>query len=120
MKKDTSALDLFLIPALRDLSDPDYQARIWLRGEGPESDSYEEAIASFLDICELALSEAEESGGLREEDAELLGALYQKIDEYDESIGDSEIINIQAILSYSKWHKIQKLALQAYHALQKP
>ena len=37
---------------IRDISDKNYQKRVWIRGEGPECDSFDETCCQFFPIEE--------------------------------------------------------------------
>jgi hypothetical protein len=44
------------------VQDKDYQARIWIRGEGPECQAFDDAVCDFFDIGDPILNEYKEFG----------------------------------------------------------
>ena len=42
----------FLLEIINDLTDKEYQKRIWIRGEGPEVDSFDDAVCNFFDTAD--------------------------------------------------------------------
>ncbi len=42
---------------LGGISSRDYQVAVWIHGEGPEVDDYDETVNNFLEDCEWALQE---------------------------------------------------------------
>lgn len=44
------------------LTDKEYQLRVWIRGEGPEVDSFDETICQFFEVCDPVLEEYKDFG----------------------------------------------------------
>ena len=38
----------FLLEIINDLTDKEYQIRVWINGEGPEVDSFDDAVCNFF------------------------------------------------------------------------
>jgi hypothetical protein len=107
-------IDVFLIPVLRSLSDPEFQERIWLRNAGPECYSYAECLDEFFEICCKILGSDElEKIGVPNV-SKKLETLKQEIDTFLESNTDEDL---QRILSNPKWIEIQKLSKTIYDDL---
>ena len=63
-------LDQFL-NCIFGISDLEYQKRVWIRGEGPECDDFDETVCYFFDICDFILNKYPEYG-IKDEQYELL------------------------------------------------
>lgn len=46
-----------LIEVISDISDKDYQRRVWIRREGLEIDSFVETVCYFFGVCDPVLDE---------------------------------------------------------------
>ena len=38
----------FFLEIVEGISDKDYQGRVWIRGEGPECDDFDETVCNFF------------------------------------------------------------------------
>ena len=98
-----------LIRAIGYISDLEYQKRIWIRGEEPEVNNFEETIDFFLDDYEgfKDLATRHKEYGLSDEEFEFLKQFYQKIYDYNELFDgktDAEVVEDP------KWHEVVALA----------
>ena|SRR3970040_422076 len=117
-------LDRFLDQIIEPLGNPEYQERIWVRGEGPEIGSYDEDTMNFNEDCEKILEKPEDFEGIDEENIKLLQILYDMIAAFDEhsTYLTSEYTTRaehKLILSDPKWHEIQNFAKLVYRTLKK-
>lgn len=46
-----------LLGIILDISDKEYQQRVWIRGEGPEIDDFTETVCKFFDNSDPVLKE---------------------------------------------------------------
>ena len=78
-----------LLRIVRNISDRNYQLRVWIRGIGPECDDFTETVCCFFDFCESVLQKHQEYG-LTVKQKEALQDFYNKFDvfekEHDEPI----------------------------------
>lgn len=94
---------------LKELSDIEFQKRVWLRGEGPEVSSYVEVVCQLFDDTGIGdqLSELEDGEILSQELDSALRELSILLDSIDYKAG------VESILSHPKWPKTVKLASNA-------
>jgi len=100
---------------LKELSDSEFQQRVWLRGEGPEVSSYSEVVCQLFDdtgIGDQLDKKTDEFIFSQELDLifRQLNLLFYTID-YKMPITD--------ILSHSDWKKVRQLSSQALKLIQK-
>lgn len=108
MKMNEFARQQVLI-CLRELSDPEFQERVWLRGEGPEVSSPAELISQLYDDTALGeLLDTSETEPVFSRDADTilieLSLLLDEIDPY---------MDIAELLHHPKWAKVRALAARA-------
>ena len=65
------------------ISDKDYQKRIWIRGEGPECDDFDETCCYFFDIGDPILQKYKDYG-LTEYQCRLLKKLRHKFSAFSD------------------------------------
>jgi hypothetical protein len=51
-----------LLEIILDISDKEYQKRVWIRGEGPEIDDFTETVCKFFDNGDSLLNEYKKCG----------------------------------------------------------
>jgi hypothetical protein len=51
-----------ILEVVLDISDKEYQKRVWIRGEGPEIDDFTETVCKFFDNGDPVLNEHEKCG----------------------------------------------------------
>lgn len=113
-------LRIFNEECLRRLGDPIYQEKVWLKGIGPEIDSIDDAIASFLVRCSAFIEQAHIQEGLNPELTEKLQSLFSKIEHYcHTSLGETNDEEITRVLSDTKWHEIQNESKILYELIKK-
>ena len=102
-----------LISTVCDISDLEYQKRVWVRGEGPEVDCFIETAEGFLSGYDgfKDFDTRYEEYGLTKEQFLVLKALRQKIYDYNGFDSDEEIINDP------KWLEIVNFAKIVYKKL---
>ena len=108
-----------LIEVIKDLQDEDYQKRIWVLGEGPECDSFGEAINSFFDYYDSLKDELQsEKYGLRKKEIAMIHSLAEKLEQYCEITPTSP--DVKKVFKDPKWQEIRNFAKQVYLELTKP
>lgn len=103
-----------LIDTIIDIADPDYQYRIWVKGLGPEVDSFAETMCYFFDELEFVLPNYKKYE-ISEKQYQLLIDLRDAVKAFSDEVpgmADPEI----EILPNPEWHKIQKLAKEVLRA----
>jgi hypothetical protein len=96
---------------LKNLSDKEYQERVWLRGEGPEVSSYEELINTLFDDFYFdELLEDNNPYNISQALFDKLINLRLKLNNYNDKDSDGNIKEVIQILNDSEWIKIQKLS----------
>jgi hypothetical protein len=82
-----------IVDCLRELSDINYQKRVWLASTGPEISSYTEAVCQLFDDSGLGV-ELEKHDVIFSEDIDnKLRVLHTKLAEIDDSKAPFDIIN---------------------------
>lgn len=112
MKLDQKSLKHIKL-CLQQLSDTEYQERVWVRGEGPEVSSYTEVVCQLFDDTALGdlLSSRLDEPVLSEELDSILLALSKIFDEIDYKL------DIQDILMHPEWNKVKRLSSKALKLL---
>ena len=74
-----------LIEALECLSDRSYQERVWIRGEGPEIDDYDEAVCEFSFVVDI-INESYRDYGLTDIQHQALNNYKDKFDSFSHGL----------------------------------
>lgn len=98
---------------LEELSDIEFQKRIWLHGEGPEVSSYVEVVCQLFDDTGIGdiINEPEEGVVVSEALDPILRELSDIFDSLDYKIGTERILN------HPKWLRVIEIASQAVKIL---
>jgi hypothetical protein len=99
------------------ISDIEYQKRVWIRGEGPECDDFDETVCYFFDICDFILNKYPEYG-ITEKQYELLKEFKNDFRFFEEN-------NFlpQKFIDTHEWKEIMekaKTVLKAFNFVKKP
>ena len=97
-------IDEIVESALRELSDAEYQQRVWVAGSPDEMSSMDEAVAALFDDSGLGVAlEVNEITFTREADAELreLRAMLRS------SLADKQAHDTAAVMSSAKWRNVR-------------
>ena len=99
-----------ILGAIRDLSDADYQERVWVRGRGPEADSSTEAVCRLLDDYDLAgfLAEGGRQRWLSDDQLAALRAFEVALDKY--LAPDDDRIDDAVRIASPDWQELRKRA----------
>ena len=62
MTINTKQILISFLRNIRDISDKNYQKRVWIRGEGPECDSFDETCCHFFDDGDPILNRYQDYG----------------------------------------------------------
>jgi len=102
---------------IKEISDINFQKRIWIRGEGPECSSFGEVVNNFFDYYEaldnIHLNYKEYN--LTKQQYLKLDALYKKFDEYFDISPENE----DEVIQDPRWHEIVAFAKDVYADLSK-
>ena len=86
------------------ITDKDYQKRIWIRGEGPECQAFDDAVCDFFDIGDPILDDYKEFG-ITNSQYELWVRLRNEFKEFSRRHDFP-----QEFIDTPEWAKIMKLA----------
>lgn len=94
---------------LKQLSDKEFQERVWLRGEGPEVSSYAEVVCQLFDDTALGdmLEAKKDEPVLSEEIDSIMIDLGKIFDEIDYRTDTKDILN------HPSWLRVRKLSSDA-------
>ena len=95
---------------ISNLQDKEYQSRIWIRGEGPECQAFDDAVCDFFDIGDPILEDYRDFG-ITEDQFKVLKKLREEFRIFaDENDFPEEFI------SSLKWSEIMNLARNVLNA----
>ena len=86
------------------LSSKEFQKRIWIRGEGPEVDSFEDVVCDFFTECDSILENYEEFG-LSETQYDLLRRFRDTFQAFTDENDWPE-----SFIDSPEWNKITEMA----------
>lgn len=86
MAIDRKQMLISLLETIEGISDKDYQLRIWVRGEGPEVDDFEESSMYFSENEEL-ISKNPHEFNVSDIQLNLLHQLREELDKFYYTIG---------------------------------
>ena len=92
------------------ISDEEYQRRVWIRGEGPECDDFDETVCHFFDEGEPIL-ERYKDYGITQTQYDLLQKFH---DEFDRFSGDN--YHPKEFISSLEWKRIREMAKEVLEA----
>lgn len=105
----------FLDQMLKPLGDPDYQERVWVKGEGPEVDDYDEAVMYFIERCEEIFDDSNRYEGVDDVIQESLKKLHNRICQFNTNVAsETQQGRDDKIIAHPEWIEIQKMADQTY------
>ncbi len=99
------------------ISNEEYQKRVWIRGEGPEYDDFDETVCHFFDDGDPILEKYKDYG-ITQNQYDLLMKFHKSFDEFAENN-----YHPKEFISNPEWKKIMKLAkevLEAFNYEKKP
>lgn len=101
---------------LKELSDVEFQKRVWLRGEGPENSSYTEAVCQLFDDTGIGdeLCEKQQNRYVLSKD---IDPVLRELSDHLDLIGDR--MDVSEILCHPRWTKVCECASHALELLQK-
>ena len=105
-------LDCFL-ETIAEISDKNFQERIWIKGLGPECSSFEEAMCHFFDDGEPILKKYKEFEITKEQYKKII-KLQNELQKYCDKV--PVVVNDKDVLSDPEWAKIRKIAKKVLEA----
>lgn len=116
MDQTTQNIKEFLIQLILELSDKEYQERVWLTGEGPEIGSAGEFLCNFFDDLNLEeIIENYKKYEIYNYQLESIKRLYKELQDYSDSIPITPID--REVLRDPRWGKIREFAKEVYSEL---
>lgn len=108
-----------IVAVLEELASQEFQERVWLRGEGPEVSSYEEAVNRFFDdYATNELIDVEwRQAGLTDDERKILATFRDTLDEFNELV--PVLPHPREVLGNSKWPRVRRAAQDALNELKK-
>lgn len=105
-----------VLEVLKEFASEDFQIRVWLKGEGPEVSSFEEAVCKFFDdnVIDLLLDVEWRQVGLTENQRNKLKIFRDALDKFNDSVEESP--HPKDILFNPDWPKVRSLAKEAMDA----
>lgn len=98
-----------LLEIILDISDKEYQQRVWIRGEGPEVDDFTETACSFFDNGDPVLN-AYKKCGITECQFQILKKFRDQFRAfYQKHAYESKFIDTP------EWEKIMQMAKEVLH-----
>ncbi len=101
------------LETVAEISDEDFQERIWVKGLGPECSSFEEAICHFFDDGEPILKNYKEFK-ITDKQYEEVIQLCDELQKYCDKV--PVVVNDQEVLEDPEWGKIIKIAKEVLEA----
>lgn len=106
-----------LVYAVRALSDPDYQQRVWVHGEVPAEGRYDfthSVHILFDDMSVLPDPQIGVGAVLYPDEVDVMKALGEVLDPLIDELGN---VNDAAYLAHPKWAEVVRRAKNAYQVL---
>ncbi len=105
-----------VLEIIKDISDKEYQKRVWVRGEGPECYDFDETCCDFFDDIDL-LIESYKDLGVAESQYHLLKKFRDEFDAFSRKNNWPP-----AFIDTPEWEKITEMAKEVLKAFnyQKP
>jgi hypothetical protein len=98
---------------IEGISDKEYQERIWIRGEGPECDAFDETCCDFFEGLDEDIIDNYKEYGITENQRKLLVPFRDKF-----RIFSNKNYNPELFINSPEWAEIMKMAkdvLTAFH-----
>ena len=98
------------LESIASVADKDYQKRIWIRGEGPECDNFDEFVTYFFDES-TAILESYRDFEITEKQCQLLKKFHENLEVFcDENDHPEEFIDS------TEWARIMEMAKEIMKA----
>ena len=98
-----------------NISDAEYQERIWVKGLGPECSNFDETMCNFFDDYnaeEIVINYKDY--GISQKQYKVLLNFFNILNEYSDNT--PEIVNDKEVLENPEWAKIRKIAKKVLEA----
>jgi hypothetical protein len=99
-----------VIKVLEEFSSQEFQERVWLKGEGPEVSSYEEAVNRFFDdyAADQLIDVQWRQAGLTKDKQKKLAAFRDALGAFDKLV--PKVPHPQEILANPEWDRVRAAA----------
>jgi len=106
-----------VVKVLTEFSSQEFQERVWLRGEGPEVSSYEEAVNRFFDdyAADKLIDVEWRRAGLGRDKREKLASFRDALDAFNKLLPNAP--HPQEVLGKPEWRRVRAAARNALDAL---
>lgn len=117
MTKESPLLSL-LLEAIEEISNSEFQDRVWVQGIGPECSSFDEAICGFFDDAQAGyILEYPDKFGLTTEQANVLREFFIVLSSFSDKTPENT--PAAEIVKDPRWQTIKEKAEQALIILRK-
>lgn len=104
-----------LLGVIYNISDAEYQERVWVKGLGPECSNFDETMCNFFDDYNAEeVVKNYKDYGISQKQYKVLLKFYNTLREYSDKT--PETVNDHEVLSDSDWYKIQEMAKKVLEA----
>ena len=101
---DNKEFVMGLLGTIKDISDKEYQRRVWIRAEGWEVDDFDETVCCFFEDAEVVLEEPREYG-LTESQCQILKNFSDQFEKFSDNNHQPE-----EFIDTPQWQEIMSLA----------
>jgi hypothetical protein len=99
-----------LLEEIISIADKDYQRRVWIRGEGPECDDFDEAVCRYSNAADIVFEEYKKCG-ISNIQLDLLKKFHEEFKKFWKQ-NDLPQLFIDTL----EWKKITLMAKEVLHA----
>lgn len=110
MKIDRKSILNTMLETLRDISNKEYQRRVWIRGEGPEVDDFDEVVNYFFDEADGIVKHYRDFG-ITERQCKMLKNFRDKFEHFSDDNNYPELF-----IDTPEWDKIIRMAQEVLEA----
>ena len=98
------------------ISSKEFQKRIWIKGEGPEEDSFDDTVCDFFLVCD-SIIENYKDFGVAESQCNLLSKFRNLFDKF---VVESRHYLPEEFIDTPEWGEITKMAKEVLEAFNYP
>ena len=109
---DNKEFVMGLLGTIKDISDKEYQRRVWIRGEGPEVDNFDETVCFFFDDVEEIMEKFRQYG-LTKNQYQILKEFRDKFEDF---VDNRTHYLPEDFIDTPWWQKIMNLAADVLKA----
>ena len=110
MKKENNPALINLLKIIEDISNKEYQQRVWIEGKGPECDDFDDTVCDFFGIGE-SIIEKHNIFEVTDNQHQLLTAFYNEF-----RVFSNDNYWPQEFIDTPEWTKITEMAKEVLKA----